>query len=941
MFLLLGLVITSCRQAKYVPDGKYLLKKSEIYYMADGDSTAEWEESHPQIKEWEVEELVQPRRNSKFLGMKFKLRFYNSIDTNKYNKQVERKKVKHDKKVEKKRKKVNEVNEKRIKKAREKGKEYYRQKVYKPKDVKLGWRHWVRTRWGEAPVIVDTAKIHKCEDQMKIFLSQKGFRYAEITDSIEYLKPKKKKATVKYYIKPGRPYVINKITFDDDPYTRRVKDMYYNKKKGYLENNESLLKEGALLDEDNLEEERSKFTSFLLDEAYFGFTENYINYVVDTTVGDYKADVVIFVKKKKIIDVYSKDTVLTTHHPYLINDVTYVLHNPDSLSFKDYELYKERCKKLGLEIKKNDGTYQLLDTLYIVDTVITKQFINLNKDIRKDHDLKVFQKFIDTNINYKGYFIFNEEPFIDPYLLDKQNFLEHTEADYPHYAKNYYVDRSYQGFYRLDIFSRVVADVYVTPGKPLGNTVDVTYEMTPTPKQFFNAEPRATNTSSILGVSGMVSYTNKNLFKAANQLQITMEGGFQSQPLVVGTGEEGTKRFDFRGLNTFEWGPEIKYRIPKLYPMTKKMQENVSKRMLPTTEMNLSYNYQRRQEFKRHIGEFGYKWEFWSASMTQIITVSPLSLNYVTLDKDSLFNLNLIQTNDPFLINSYSDFFSIGILNFNHDYSSTRKKSQDSNKGKKLKNHAISNVFDLRAAGLVMNSIFAAADQDSAFVPSFNEEGKHVLGVPFAQFMRFENTLVFNQYISRYQRMVYRFIGGVGFAYGNGISLPYTESFVAGGSNDIRAFPARTMAPGGTQTYKDPNATSTQIGDLKLELNLEWRFRMTGSLHGALFMDIGNIWKLQADPSLAFDPGVFRFDDFYKQVAIGAGYGFRYDIEFLIIRLDLAWALYNPYLDAGERWWLTAKDQYYSNFKVDANGVKVNYVLPHRLAFNFGIGYPF
>lgn len=925
----LAISIVSCRQAKYVGDGYYLLKENEVEFVAEEGSKKPYTSEHDQLSESEIQELVRPEPNSKF-----KLFVYNRIDSARYQKQILKKREKFQRKNERRQKKADKKNDKRIEKAKRKGKTHYKKKVKEPKTVRLGWRNWVVEHWGEAPVLMDTSKISKSKQQMEIYLSQRGFKYAEVTDTIIY-NEKRQMAWVHYRIDAGRPYVINSIAFDDQRRNTGLKRLYDRMvKKEYTD-----LKVGNLLDEDKLEAEREHYTKFLKDNAFVGFTKNYINFVVDTTVGDYKADIVIYIKEKKVPNPNNPDTTITiNHYSYKVNDVTYKLHNPDSLSFKDYERFKARCDSLGLpyEVK---GQFTLLDTMFVVDTTITTYYLNFNKDRRKKYKLKVFEKHVDTTINYKGYFIYNEIPFLKPTTLDKQNFLEHTEPDYPHYAKEYYVDRTFKSFLRLDVFSRITPRMEVTPSQPLGTLVDVTYDLTPQKKQQFTLEPRATNTSSILGVSGMISYVNKNVLRAANQLTISLEGGMQSQPLVVGQDEDQQKTFEFRGLNTFEGGPTVTYKLPRFYPMTKKMQETISKRAFPSTDISTLYNYQKRPDFKRHIAELSYRWQFSPADPTQIYTVTPLRFNYVLIDKEPDFEQELLATNDQFLINSYNDFFSIGILNIGHEYNNMKKP-----KFKRKTMHNINNVFDLSAAGLIMNTIYAMADKNLSFKESFDSSNKVVFGVPFANFMRFENTFTFNQHINKNHRMVYRFIAGAGFVYGNSISLPYTQSFVAGGSNDIRAFDARTMAPGGIQTYLDSNATETQIGDMKLELNIEWRIKFSSILQGALFIDAGNIWKLRDDATTTFDDrGVFRFNDFWKYTAIGTGFGLRADFTYLIVRLDFAWSLHNPYLPDGEKWWTSGKADYKDLFKTnpaDPNEI-VDYKLPHPLNFNFGIGYPF
>ena len=913
-----SIVLGSCRQSKYVGEGNYLLKKNEVFYAdKDKDSSLVWEDEHHQIDEGAITDLIRPETNSKL-----QLFIYNRIDTTRYKKQVQKRTEKARRKNEKRQEKEDRINKKRIKKAREKGKDEYKKKTIPPKSAKLGWRNWLITHWGQPPVIMDTTKIAKSESQIKIYLSQRGFKNAVVTDTIIF-NEKKQKATVQYYIDPKEPLIINSIKFD--PASRNyflVKQ--YNK---MVEKEWTDIEEGDLLDEAKLDAEREHYTTYLKDHAFFGFTKNYVSFVVDSTIGNNKADVVIYIHEKMKPD----SSGVLPHKTYFVNKVYFKLYNVDSLSFKDFDAYKKRCADLGIKeyYSKKDG-YVLLDTMEVIDTLIRKRYMTLNPEEREAHNVKIFEKWIDTLIYNKGTYIYNEEAFVRPSLLDKQNFLEPGE-----FAKDYYVERSFKSMLRLDVFERITPTMEITPGEPNGNTVDVTYELKQAEKQQFTIEPSATNTQSILGVSGEISYTNKNLARNANQLKVSISGGFQSQPLVAGDDSQTDNNLGIRGLNTFEWGPEITYKLPRFYPLTKKQQQEVSKRSFPSTTIGALYNHQKRSEFDRHIGEASYKWKLSSPNFTQIFTIIPLKFDYVFIDKDSTFNANLNATNDPFLINSYSNYLSLGVLGFGHHYNNLKKK-----KALRTTKHTFDNNFLFTGSGLIVNGIHALTHDSLTYVEAFARDGKELFAVQFSQFVKLENTFTFNQFINKRHRMVYRFLAGAGYAYGNGFSLPYTQSFVAGGSNDIRAFDARTMAPGSTQTYANANSTTTQIGDMKLELNLEWRFKMAGILNGAVFVDAGNIWKIKGDAAL--DPGVFSFDSFYKQIAIGTGFGLRADLDFLIVRLDFAWKIHNPYLPEGNRWWLTADHtEYDTYFKVDASGKKVDYILPHGWRFNFGIGYPF
>ena len=221
----------------------------------------------------------------------------------------------------------------------------------------------------------------------------------------------------------------------------------------------------------------------------------------------------------------------------------------------------------------------------------------------------------------------------------------------------------------------------------------------------------------------------------------------------------------------------------------------------------------------------------------------------------------------------------------------------------------------LTSAGNVTSLIYRALGQP------FNEEGKELLGVPFAQFLKVNTELRYNHRIDRNNSLAARAAVGVIWSYGNATTAPYTEQFYVGGANSVRAFAARNIGPGGYPA--DDNDTYSfinHVGDIRFEANLEYRFRIISDLHGAVFLDAGNVWLMRRDP--ARPGGEFRLKDFPKQIALGTGVGIRYDLDFLVFRLDWGIALHEPY-DTG-------KSGYY-NVRKFMDGT----------ALHFAIGYPF
>ncbi len=221
----------------------------------------------------------------------------------------------------------------------------------------------------------------------------------------------------------------------------------------------------------------------------------------------------------------------------------------------------------------------------------------------------------------------------------------------------------------------------------------------------------------------------------------------------------------------------------------------------------------------------------------------------------------------------------------------------------------------LTSAGNVTSLIYRALGQP------FSEEGKELLSVPFAQFLKVNTELRYNHRIDRNNSLAARAAVGVIWSYGNATTAPYTEQFYVGGANSVRAFAARNIGPGGYPA--DDNDTYSfinHVGDIRFEANLEYRFRIISDLHGAVFLDAGNVWLMRRDPSRP--GGEFRLKDFPKQIALGTGVGIRYDLDFLVFRLDWGIALHEPY-DTG-------KSGYY-NMRKFMDGT----------ALHFAIGYPF
>ena len=219
------------------------------------------------------------------------------------------------------------------------------------------------------------------------------------------------------------------------------------------------------------------------------------------------------------------------------------------------------------------------------------------------------------------------------------------------------------------------------------------------------------------------------------------------------------------------------------------------------------------------------------------------------------------------------------------------------------------------SAGNVTSLIYAA------FGEGLDKKNKKLLKSPYAQFLKLTSEVRTLYKLSEKHHLAARLMGGAIWAYGNQTIAPYSEQFYIGGANSLRAFTVRSLGPG---TYHPGKNTQygylDQTGDIKLEANVEYRFPIFGDLYGATFLDAGNVWLMRKEESRP--GGELTMKSFAKSIALGTGAGIRYDLEFLVIRLDLGVALHAPY-DTGKRG--------YYNIPKFKDG----------LGLHFAIGYPF
>ncbi len=411
---------------------------------------------------------------------------------------------------------------------------------------------------------------------------------------------------------------------------------------------------------------------------------------------------------------------------------------------------------------------------------------------------------------------------------------------------------------------------------------------TPALKQSFKVELEGSLTSSFYGLSATVGYQNRNIFRGAEALDLDFTFGY-----------EYMRAPDAKKRNATEFGIGAGLSFPRfLLPF------RITGRGLvtPRTKVNVSVNFQDRPYYRRTLSSasWGYSWDYRRYSSFSLRPIDITVVNVGYLDNDFYNSLQ-----NAYLQNSYQSQL-ISALSLSYSFNNQRKNLGGNATMLRINAEVAGNLLD----GLehLFSSPAAGADYYELF------------GIRYSQYFRVDVNASRKIMLGEKSAIAGRLFAGFGYAYGNAEVLPMDRLFYAGGSNSMRGWTPRTLGPGTTPTPKDM-LYPTQLGDMRLEANLEFRFPIWGIFHGAAFLDAGNIWFMRENEEEYPSDAVFHFRDFYKGLGFNTGIGLRLDIKFAVLRLDWGIRLHDPNNPAGERW--------IHNFRWD------------NTALNFGVGYPF
>ncbi|NNC44860.1 MAG: BamA/TamA family outer membrane protein [Winogradskyella sp.] len=739
-----------------------------------------------------------------------------------------------------------------------------RKQLEKELQARRDFNAWLK-RTGEAPVIYDEAKAERSATNLKKYYFSKGWFNNQVDFTVE--KTDNKRAKVNYNVTLNQPYVLDSIK----PFiaTPAIDSLYQKFKKG------ATIKIGQQYDEENFAAERERLNTTFRNNGIFHFSQENIRFETDTINTDHKVKTDLIISNRVIRN--EDSTIVVPFKAYKIKDVNI---------FTDYS-YENRTQSITDTINYKGFTLYSIDKLKFRPKALTDAIFISKGKVYSDLDRTRTSR----------------------YLNDLQMFR---------YPSIQFVENEQD--------TTLTANIILEPRKKYGLSFDM--------------DITQSNIQSI-GFSFSTGLKIRNVFRGAETLELSAIG-------AIGSSKDKANPDDaFFDIN--EYGANARLTIPRLFfPIN--TERIIPKFMSPSTIINFSTTSQQNIGLDKQTlsSIFSYNWlpsrtvtntlELFNVQFVKNLNIA----NYFGVYTNSFARLNTIAQNINYIGNDETLTFPAQAQQFINDVLSNNTSLSPTDDDFILVNNIEERKQRLTENNLIFSSSFdyKKDKRDNIFDNDFsifkfrveiagnllqnisrisgkskNENGNYeVFGVAFSQYVKTEVDYV--KYFSQGGNNVlaFRSYFGIAIPYGNSNSIPFAESFFAGGPNDNRAWTAYNLGPGSSQTTNEFNEAN-----LKIHLSAEQRFNMFGNLRGALFIDAGNIWNVL--DNVEDDAATFGGLDSLKDIAIGSGFGLRYDFRFFVLRGDIGFKTYDPSQPEGSRWF---KKYNFSN-----------------AVYNIGINYPF
>lgn len=722
---------------------------------------------------------------------------------------------------------------------------------------------------GETPVLYDHERTQRSAARLKNHYFNQGYFNTKVRFELDTLKPKK--ITTSYQIQTGKPYFYDSISTAIQ--SSELAELYTRNRRP------SLIKKGDQYNAAKLDNERERITSFFRNNGAYDFQKTYINYEIDTLKNNHTADLLVNIDNKNIKD-------------------------GDTLRTEPFKLYKiSEVNVFTRNNSKNSPT-------------------------------------ITDSVNYKNLNIYSYGPLnYKPKTLRNAVFIDQDE--YFSDTRRLITSRALSN---LRVFNYPTIEYIPDPNDSLGRMLIANITLNPKKNAVFRTDI-GVNHSNIqqFGIEGNVGYDFHNIFKGAEILNISVRGNV------------GSSASRYRSNNTFfdilEYGADVKLTFPRFLFFFNQTDKIIDRTSFPNTSVSTGFfNQQNIGLDKQNLtGVFNYNWSIkrrnsFSFDVFNLQFVRNMNPgNYFNVYRSSYNRLNniaeTVDTNPDYLDGAGNltiseggaDAFIRDVLNgttnvTNAEYQSVRSISE--RKQRLTENNLIlagnivytySDRFNIQdqdffmfrtkieSAGSLLNIFTKSADRNNA--------GKRtIMDVAYSEYIKGELDFVKYFDLGNQNVLALRAFGGIAIPFGNSDNIPFSRSYFAGGSNDNRAWQSYRLGPGRSGGINDFNEAN-----MKLAFNAEYRFNVSGPWNMALFADAGNIWN--ALDNVTDEEMLFSGFRSLKDIALGTGFGIRYDLSFFVIRCDLGFKTYNPANEEGEKWF---KEWNFS-----------------KTVLNIGINYPF
>ena len=600
-------------------------------------------------------------------------------------------------------------------------------------------------------------------------------------------------------------------------------------------------------------------------------------------------------------------------------DATYLLHpgEPFLIGKVEYDVEDEQIQQL-LQLDKPENQQLKPGMRFTVETLDNERkritnlltddgYFRFHKDfIQFSADTIAGQKDIAVTLHLMKYKANSNAPEVDHprYTVRNINFLS-NDSDRIHLRHQVLLNatalrenepysasalqRTYNNFARLQAVKYTNIRFAEVPDS---NLLDCNIQISTNKPSTIAFQPEGTNTAGDLGAAASLTYTNRNLFRGSEQLSVELRGAYEAI-----TGLEG-----YQDQNYTEYSVETKLVFPRF--VAPFLSRNFRRRQTASSELSVSWDLQNRPEFHRRV--FSTAWRYrWSEPRHHLSwRYDLLDLNYVympwisaTFKQDYLDNAD---SRNAILRYNYEDLFimKMGLgLSYSDGVDAVRVNVETS--GNVLS--AVSKVLGFKT----------------------NAEGQRTfINIAYAQYAKFDFDYTHLMQFDKRNALALHAGIGVAYPYGNSTVLPFEKRYFSGGANSVRGWGVRELGPGKFKGTDGRIDFINQTGDLKLDLNAEYRTSLFWKFEGAAFIDAGNIWTLR---NYEDQPGgQFKFSEFYKQIAAAYGLGLRLNFDYFILRFDMGMKAINPAYETQEEHWAIVHPK-----------------LSRDFAFHFAVGLPF